>query len=99
MCVCDRRPFFELRRVVHVPSWCTAFNGAASGLATYCSLVDSLSLHVRLSLSAQRDYCSSASKMIHHCGVSLNKQCICELMIFHGAQTLHNSKICLSAVS
>ena len=27
----------------------------AGGLATYCSLVDNLSLHVRLSLSARRD--------------------------------------------
>ena len=55
MCVRDQRLSFELRRVVHIPSWCAAFSNTCSRLATYCSLVDCLSLHVRLSLSAWRD--------------------------------------------
>ena len=70
MCVLDRRLSFELRHVVRVPSWCTAFSSTPSGLATYCSLVDSLSLHVRLSLSARRDLqynCSSALRELAIC--------------------------------
>ena len=30
------------------------------------------------------------SKMIHHCGASLSKQCCADLMIYHGTQTKDN---------
>ena len=39
-----------------LPHWLlSSFSSVPSGLATYCSLLDSLSLHIRLSLSARRD--------------------------------------------
>ena len=45
-------------------SWCTAFSSTPSGLATYFSLVDSLSLQVRLSLSARRDLQYNRSSLL-----------------------------------
>ena len=60
--------------------------------ASICSYVSILLLCSKLcqhNSPRPTTYVYYTSKMMHHCGASLSEQCIVDLMVCHGTQTMH----------